>query len=184
MEGAGKFIAIAGFRDVQIRDIDDLLNAVRGRVKDACVQFFDADLIAGQEHLLFAALNALRTFESKTNISSSLAMETLLFASAQRQIKKAVELLGIKSHSQRIALLILAETRQEASETLEIVSGLISGERDDGVLELNDEKFEAIEGLFNITDRELKAKLKKEGLEKKALIDLVIEHVALLATQR
>lgn len=183
IKGTGKYVAMAGFKDVKIRDIDGLLNAVRGRVKDACVQFFDADLIAGQEHLFFAALNALRAFESKMNISSGLAMETLLFASAQRQIKKAVELLGIKSDSSRIAVLILAETKRRAAESLETVSRMISGERDDGVIELNEEKFEAIEGLFHVTDRELKARLKKEGLEKEALIDLVIERVALLATQ-
>ena len=184
MEDTNKIIAIAGFRDVQTKDVDGLLNAIRRRVKGACVQFFDADLIAGQEHLFFAALNALRAFESKINISSSLAMETLLFASAQRQIKKAVELLGIKTDSSRIAVLILAETKQRAAESLETVSKMISGERDDSVTELNEEKFQAIEGLFHVTDRELKAKLKKEGLEKEALTDLVIEHVALLATQR
>jgi len=184
MEGTGKFIAIAGFRGVQIKDLDNLINAVRGRVKDACVQFFDADLIAGQEHLFFAALNALRAFESKTNISDSLAVETLLFASAQRQIRKAVELLGIKPDSPRIAVLILAETQQKVAETLKTVSELTSGERDDGVLKLNEEKFEAIKSLFHITDSELETKLKKEGLEKEALVDLVVEHVALLATQR
>jgi len=184
MEDTGKFIAIAGFRGVQIKDVDDLLNLVRRRVKDAYVQFFDADLIAGQEHLFFAALNAFKAFESKTNISDSLAVETLLFASAQRQIRKAVELLGIKPDSPRIAVLILAETQQMISETLEIVSELTYGERDDDVLKLNEKKFEAIKRLFHVTDSELEAKLEKEGLEKEALTELIIEHVALLATQR
>jgi len=184
MEGTGKFIAIAGFRGVQIKGIDDLLNVARGRVKGACVQFFDANLIAGQEHLFFAALNALKAFESKTNISDSLAVETLLFASAQRQIRKAVELLGIKPGSPRIAVLVLAETQQDVAETLEIVSELIHGERDDDVIKLNEEKFEVIKRLFHVTDSELEARLEKEGLEKEALINLVIEHVALLSTQR
>lgn len=182
MEGTGKFIAIAGFRGVQIKDIDDLLNVAR--VKGACIQFFDADLIASQKHLFFAALNALKAFESKTNISDSLAVEILLFASAQRQIRKAVELLGIKPGSSRIAVLVLAETQQDVAETLEIVYKMTNGELDDGVLKLNEEKFEAIKRLFHVTDSELEAKLEKEGLEKEALINLVIEHVALLATQR
>jgi len=113
-----------------------------------------------------------------------LAVEALLFASAQRQIKKAVELLGIKPESSQVAVLVIAETQQKATATLNIISKIISGERDDSVLELADEKLEGIKRLFNISDLELKAKLKKEGLEKEALIDLVIEHAALLATQR
>ena len=184
IEGFSRYIAIAGFRNVKIGDGDYLINTIRGSVRDACVQFFNARLIAGWEHLFFAALNALRAFESKMNISNSLAIETLLFASAQRQIRKAVELLGINPESSRVAALIIAETQQRAAEALETVSERISGERDDGVVELADEKVEAIKRLFDISNLELRSKLKREGLEREALIDLVIEHVALLATQR
>jgi hypothetical protein len=58
------------------------------------------------------------------------------------------------------------------------------GERDDSVLELTNGKVKGVKGLFGISDLELEAKLEKEGFEKEALIDLVIEHMALLATQR
>ncbi|TET20741.1 hypothetical protein E3J74_02120 [Candidatus Bathyarchaeota archaeon] len=77
-----------------------------------------------------------------------------------------------------------AETKQGANAALEIVSQLMPGERDDSVLELIDEKVEDIRRLFGISDLELEAKLEKKGLEKEALIDLVIEHVALLVTRR
>ncbi len=184
IEGTGKYIATAGFRNTKIRDIESLFEAVRDKVKDAYVQFFNADLIASQEHLFFAALNALKAFESKTNISNSLAVETLLFASAQRQIKRAVELIGIKPESSRVAVLVVADTQQRAKATLEVVSGLVSGERDDNVIELSEEKFEAVKKLFKISDLELGAKLKKEGSERQALIELVIEHVALLTALR
>jgi KEOPS complex subunit Cgi121 len=180
IEGTGKYIAIAGFRNAKIKDMKSLFNAVRDKAKDACVQFFDANLIAGQEHLFFAALNALRTFESKTNISNSVAVETLLFACAQRQIKKAVELIGVKPESSRVAVLVVADTRQMAKATLETMSNLISDERDDGVIELSGEKFEAIKKLFKISDLEIRAKLREKGLEKETLVELVIEHIALL----
>jgi len=58
------------------------------------------------------------------------------------------------------------------------------GERGDNVLELTDDKFEGIKRLFGVSDLEIGAKLRREGLEKEALVDLVIEHVALLATHR
>jgi len=184
LEDFNMYVAIVGFRNVKIMDINAFFNLVRKKVKEAHVQFFDATLIAGWEHLYFAALNALNAFKNKQNISNSLAVEALLFASAQRQITKAVETLGIRPESSQVAVLIIAETLQKAIEALEIISKTISGERDDNTLKLTDEKIEGIQRLFNISDLELKAKLRKEGLEKEALIDLVIEHAALLATQR
>ncbi|MDH5780837.1 MAG: KEOPS complex subunit Cgi121 [Candidatus Bathyarchaeota archaeon] len=184
LEDFDKYVAIAGFRNVKINDFNNFFGQVRKNVKDTHIQLFDAKLIAGREHLYFAVLNALRAFEGRLNISNSLAVEALLYASAQRQISKAVDLLGIKSESTHIAVLVIAETKQWTNTALEMVSRLVPGERDDGVLELTDEKVEDIRRLFDISDLELEAKLEKKGLEKEALIDLVIEHVALLVTRR
>ncbi|KPV65221.1 MAG: Regulatory protein [Candidatus Bathyarchaeota archaeon BA1] len=174
LEDFNKYLAIAGFRDVKIEDIGGFFDLVRRKVGDAYVQFFDARLIAGWEHLYFAALNALNAFKNRQNISNNLAVEALLFASAQRQIRRAVEILGINPTSSRIAVLIIAETQQKATATLETISEVISGERDDSVLELADEKLEGIKKLFGVSDIELKAG--------RSLMDLVIEHIALLAT--
>ncbi len=184
LEDFNKYVAIAGFRNVKIKDVNAFLKRVRREAKEGSVQFFDAKLIASQQHLYFAALNALRAFEKKLNISSGLAVEVLLYASAQRQIKKAVDMLGIKPYSSQVAVLILAENKRGVDAALEAVSKLMSGERDDGVLELTDEKIEGIKRLFGVSDIEIEAKLRGEGLEKEALVDLVIEHVALLATKR
>jgi tRNA threonylcarbamoyladenosine modification (KEOPS) complex Cgi121 subunit len=112
-----------------------------------------------------------------------LAVEALLYASAQRQIRKAVDTLGVKQDSSEVAVLIIAENKQETHGCLKIVSGLMSGEREDAVLKLTDEKIGDIRKLFGISDLEIEAKLRRKGLEKEALADLVIEHVALLATQ-
>jgi len=183
-EDYGQCIAIAGFRDIKMRDVNAFFNTVKEKTSDAYVQFFDATLVAGWEHLYFAALNASNAFKNKLNISNSLAVETLLYASAQRQIKEAVRLLGLKPSGRQIAVLILAESKPKVEVALEMVSELISGERDDSVLELTHEKFEGVKKLFGITNAELEAKLEKKGLEGKALADLVIEHGALLATQR
>ena len=184
LEEFGRYVAIAGFRNAEIKDVNAFFNLVRKKAADAEIQIFDANLIAGWEHLYFAALNALNAFESKLNFSNSLAMETLLYASAQRQISKAIDLLGIKPESPQIAVLVIAKTLKEASSALETVSKLVSGERDDSILELTEGKIESIRRLFDISDLELESKLERKGLEKEALVGLVIEHVALLATQR
>jgi KEOPS complex subunit Cgi121 len=184
IEGFHKYIAISGFKNVKIKNVKTFLSAIRKELGDTCVQFFDARFITTREHLFFAALNALKAFENKMNISKSLAMETILYTSAQRQITKATKMLGIKAESQQVAVLIIAETKQKTTSTLEIVSKILPGDRDDDVLELGKKKFEAIKRLFGISGYELSAKSEETGVENEALVDLVIEHMALLATQR
>jgi KEOPS complex subunit Cgi121 len=67
------------------------------------VQLFDAGAIAGEEHLLSAAMHALRAFERKSMRSSSVGMEMLLYASGKRQIKDAVALVGITDRTRNVA---------------------------------------------------------------------------------
>jgi tRNA threonylcarbamoyladenosine modification (KEOPS) complex Cgi121 subunit len=178
-----KYIGVAGFRDVSIDNVDGLLSLAQERLGDTTVQFFNADLIAGWEHLYFAGVNALKAFKNGTEISKSLAIETVLYASARRQIRVALDLVGIRSDSRRIALLIVAGDENAARKNIEDLTKLIPGERDDTVLELSDEKVASIRKLFGISDIELATKLDGRD-ERKVLCDLVIEHVALLVTQR
>jgi len=185
LEGFNRHIVIAGLRNVKIKDVDKFLILVKEKTENACIQFFDTKLVAGWQHLYFAALNAVTAFKNKLNISNNLSIEILLYASAQRQIKEAVKLIGIHPSSREVVVVIVADTRMEASSLLSIISALLTGStRDDGLLELSDDKVEGIRRLFEISDIELEAKLEKEDGEKEALMDLVIEHVALLVTQR
>jgi hypothetical protein len=64
-----------------------------------------------------------------------------------------------------------------------MVSKNFNSQSDDTVLELSAEKTVIIQKTFGISDLELKTAMKKDGLEK-ALTNLVIERMALLATQR
>ena len=184
LEDFNQHLSIVGFRDIKIKDVDKFFQDSKDKTNNVCVQYFDASLIAGWEHLLFAALNALNAFKSKVNISNSLAMETLLYASAQRQIKEAVRLIGIKPNSSRVAVLILAETPKQASAVLNVVSKLLGGRRDDSVIDLTEDKVADLKRLFRISNMELDAKTERKGAEKQALANLVIEHMALLVTQR
>lgn len=176
-------IITVGFRNVQIGDVNAFLEDFRKRNKNVPVQFFDAKHVAGPQHLYFAALNALKAFERKINISNNLAVELLLYASAQRQITKAVELLGLKQGSSEVAALIVADGNHEKECFLRLVAETVSGERDDSVLDLTAQKIDGIRELFQITDTEFEAKLEKQGLEKEALTDLVIERMALLGAK-
>jgi len=184
LEGFDQYLVVAGFRNIKIVNIDKFFASVKKKTVNACVQFFDATLIAGPDHLRFAALNSLNAFRNKLNISNSLAMETLLYASAQHQIKDAVKLLGIKPKSSRVVVLVIAQTQNQASSILESVSKLLRGVRDDSVIEFSNEKVGGIKGMFQISELELEAKTEREGAQNEALLDLIIERMALLVAER
>ncbi len=184
LEAFDQFLVFAGFRGVKIVNIQEFFNQVREKTHGACVQFFDASLIAGPEHLRFAALNALTVFKNGLNISNSLAIETLLYASAQSQISSAIELVGIKHGTRLVVVLILADSEEKGTLTLKIVSELLGGKRDDSVIELSSSKGEDLKRLFGISNTELEAKTMDEGTETRTLLNLVLEHMALLATER
>ncbi len=184
IEEFDRYVAMAGYKNLKIINIEDFIEKAQKKMTEAQVQFFDANIIAGWEHLYFVALNALNAFDNKRNFSNSLAVEMLLYASAQRQIKRAVEMIGIKPQVSRVAVLVVAEDEEKTLAGLKIISSIVSANRDDSVLDFTYEKTESIKKRFNISDLELESKTKKEGSEKNALLDLVIERAALLITQR
>jgi KEOPS complex subunit Cgi121 len=176
-------INIIGFRNVQLKNINGFLEQFKEAKIGTAVQFFDAKYVAGSQHLYFAALHALNAFDKNLAISNNLAVEALLYASTQRQIKKAVQMLGIKEGTSELAVLIILKKGYEKLDCISQFSEMVHGERDDTVLELTDKKVKKIKKVFSISDLEIEAKLKKDGLEKEALTDLVIERMALLVTK-
>ena len=180
----GLYLAITAYKNVKIENVEEFIQNIRKETGNVTVQFFDAKFVAGYEHLYFAVLNALTAFKNNLNISRNLAVEILLYAAAERQIRNAVELLGIKEGTGNIAVVILAENKEEIVKILNRLSKLVQASEDKSILEIDDEKFEAIKRMFKISDLELEAKLERKGLEKEALKDLVIERVALLVTRR
>ena len=177
----GRQVIIEGFKNVKVEKTDVFLDLVRERTKDCHIQFFDAEMIAGFDHLYFAVLNALKAFDAGINISGKVDVETLLYASGQHQISRAIELLGIKPDSSEIAVLIIADSERRATEALNVVLELLQGDRSDEVIEMTDEKTGTIKAAFGITNLEIEATMRKS--EKEALTSLLIERAALLATK-
>lgn len=180
----GVHAEISGFKTVKIDDPQVFLQRI-GELKpaDVDVQFFDADRIATWEHLYFATLNALTVFANHENTAKSLAMETLLFAAAEKQIVRATALLGVKSDSSRIAVLVISKRSRTARATLSTISKILEREPDETVLGLSDNKVALVERTFGIKRIELETVM-KDGDVKKALVGLIIERIALSTTKR
>jgi KEOPS complex subunit Cgi121 len=176
-----KYVEISGYQGVAFDKAEAFLKAERKQTRQNVeIQFFDAQLIATQEHLYFAVFNALEAFRSKMNRSKSPAMESILYASAQRQIQRAIELLGIKPQTKNMALIIIGEDPKQIQAALKAVTECVGSEPNERVLELNKTKEAKIKKAFEITEDELKT---QEDGAQKAIVNLVIERVALLSTQ-
>jgi KEOPS complex subunit Cgi121 len=183
IEEFNKYFQFVGYTEVYIQNVEKFLMLIREHSREVSVQVFDASLIAGKEHLYFAVLNALKAFKNGTNISKNLAVECLLYASAQRQIRLAVKLFGIKKESTTLALILLGNKKALLNNALAEVESLIDGVRDDRVLEFSDEKKSSIKKVFSINNEELESR-NIHGNLKRAISELVIERIALLVTQR
>jgi tRNA threonylcarbamoyladenosine modification (KEOPS) complex Cgi121 subunit len=184
LEEFGKYAGITGFRKAKIGNPEEFLQTVRrNKPPDVEIQFFDSTLIATWEHLYFAVFNALKAFRDKENISKNLAIETMLYASAQHQIRKATSMLGIHPGMSNMAVLVVGEEPKAIKSTLTMISEQVNAHPDDTILELSQEKIRLIKKTYGISDVELETVAKKDN-SKKALVNAVIEQMALLATKR
>lgn len=180
IKGSEWTVAIGGFGNVSVGDVDAFLECLTEATAPAVYQVFDADRIAGREHLFFAAVNAVKAVQSGSAISRSLAIETLLYASCDNQISKALDATGISGSTSRVALVVLARGRKAAEGAFDRAS-LELGGADDSVLGLDADKIERVKDIFGVTDAEIEA---VGGSDEEALCRLLVERGALLALRR
>jgi tRNA threonylcarbamoyladenosine modification (KEOPS) complex Cgi121 subunit len=175
-----RYVEITGYQNITFEKAEAFLKTQRKQAtQQTDIQFFDAQFIASSKHLHFAVLNALQVFQNNTNISKSTAMETMLYASAERQIQKAINRIGIKPQTKIMAVVIIGKDPKQIDSQLRALTEYIGTTPDETVLEMTKEKETKIRHVFQITDTELKTALNSKA----ETTDLVIERVALLTTQ-
>ena len=183
LEDFGVYTEITGFKGVRFSDAEAFLKESRKKARlNVELQFFDAGLIATHRHLYFAVLNALQAFRNNKNLSKSLAVETMLYASAQRQILRAIQLCGIKPQTTNMAVTIIGEKTVEIRDQLKKIAVCVGAESDDTVLEMTPLKLEKIKEAFRINPEEIMSVIYDDDFEA-AVISLVVERVALLSIQ-
>jgi tRNA threonylcarbamoyladenosine modification (KEOPS) complex Cgi121 subunit len=105
----------------------------------------------------------------------------MLYASAQRQIQKAIIRAGVKLQTRNMAIVIVGDDPKQIETALKAVTKSVGSEPDESVLDLTKNKEAKIKKTFEITEEELK--VLENGNQKKAITNIVIERVALLSTQ-
>lgn len=67
-----------------------------GRQHDVALQALHAPHVYGEEHVITAVEHAVRAFRQGTATCNTLDMEVLLYASGHRQIREALDFIGIR----------------------------------------------------------------------------------------
>jgi hypothetical protein len=89
---------------------------------------------------------------------------------------------GVNCDSADVAAVIIGENPDAVKAALSSVSKRVGAEPDETVLELSNNKVQSIREAFSVSDGELETVVAKGDVQQ-ALVNLVIERMALLATQ-
>jgi KEOPS complex subunit Cgi121 len=165
-------IKLAGFES-EIVDLKSLMTQIKNicnEVGSGCaIQLLRADGIAGQDHIMQATIQAIKSFERDENIAKDPGLEICVRASAQRQISLALEILGIKEGSMRVCAVAL-NCEKDVSNRLEKILGC----KNDDVLNPDESMLKEI---YGISDEEIETSgsLKRILIERTALLTVRFE---------
>jgi KEOPS complex subunit Cgi121 len=178
-------ISILGFRDIKIVDVTAFFECIKVKIHPMTIQIVDASRVAGSRHLFFAYLNAKKAHEQGRRISDNLEMEILLYASGQRQIVKAIDMIGVKPHTSTLAILLSGSSETEVNEAEGLLATSIGGIRDDSVLDVQGkEKIKDLQQIYTITQLEIETMLENSKQIHEVLTWLIVERVSLLSLNR
>ena len=139
-------LQILGFKG-EISSVGDTLNQISSLKKDSeIIQLLNADAVAGYRHIEHGVNQVFLAFERGENLANDLSVEICLRCSAQRQISKAFDLLGLKEGPMNLCI-ILIDCDDYSSELSSFFT------RDDSVLNPDVEKLKEI---YSLDDDELK----------------------------
>ena len=140
-------IQIMGFSSA-IDNVAGLLSKINTLSGDSCIiQLLNADGIAGEEHILHATHQAIEAFKRKDNIANDLGLEICVRASGQRQISKAIKLLGLKKGLNNVCVVTVDCNNEILKEICSIFK-----KRNDDILKADEN---CLKDIYQITDGEI-----------------------------
>ena len=100
-------VQILGFR-ARIDSVGDTLKKVNSiKNDDEIIQLLNADSIVSKNHIFHGVNQAFRAFERGENLANDLSVEIVLRCSAQRQISKAFNILGLKEGDVNLCAVVI-----------------------------------------------------------------------------
>lgn len=162
-------VAMAGVRGPL--KLDDALFMVGKAARIGPVQILRADRVLGVDHLRSAARHAARALEEGRNHADRPEVEFTRYASGERQIKKALQKMGLPDPVQEAVVVGLGDNAADAVDYFVDGLGLVE---DDGLLEAREGDLEA----FGVSGIQVEATTPSRHP------DLVLEMVAAVDTFR
>ncbi|MHA1964184.1 MAG: KEOPS complex subunit Cgi121 [Candidatus Thorarchaeota archaeon] len=146
------------------------------------VQLLNGLLIADETHLLSAAQNALNAKQGEYMLSRSLDVEIIVFASAQRQIGRALDALGVFDGLDEIAVVVVGTDTSSVEDTIQILAAKIGNEVIPSFTATS-ERIEQMKNHYQISDKEIKAISDSDKIESQlvALSRCLVSRVSLVA---
>jgi tRNA threonylcarbamoyladenosine modification (KEOPS) complex Cgi121 subunit len=146
------------------------------------VQLLNGLLIADETHLLSAVQNAINAKRGDYMLSRSLDVEIIVFASAQRQIGRALDELGVYDGLDEIAAVVVGTDTSVVEDTIRDLTGKIGNEVIPAFAATN-ERIERIKDHYQINDKEIRAISDSDKIESQlaALSRCLVSRVSLVA---
>lgn len=177
-----KSILIEGLISDRILEFNKLFVMFKEFAPNSVIQLMDGKMILGYEHILFAVFNSLNGKQNNRMICEDLSLEILVYASAQRQIKNSIEIVGVKQDSKQLVLTAASTDIRELEKLRESILKIEGLHLDNSFLESkNHEILTSIKNIFNISDKEVESIHIKEDSDREVLEKLIIERMALLS---
>lgn len=162
---------------------DELLSLAKSLSSDSIVvQLMNGKLIADETHLLSAAQNALNAQNGGYMLSRSLDVEIIVYASAQRQIGRALEELGVYDDLEHIAAVTIGSDKKTVEQTLRNMGEKI-GTEFSNPFEASKERYDRIREHFKIEEKEISTFTESNDVmeRQKALSRCIVSRVSLVA---
>ena len=177
-----QIVMIEGLFSKKSKNYDELIKTLRRKSSILIIQLLDSKLILGYNHILFAVLNALKAKKNKKMISENLLMEILVYASAQRQINKSIDMLGVKKTSNRIVLVALSKSESRLHDLKNSILKMQDLSLDNSFFSIwNEEIAKKIRTIYKISKSEFNSVKRENYSDRKALEEIIIEKMALLS---
>lgn len=139
-------IKILGFT-ATIDSVSETLDKINSIKEDGeIIQFLNADAVVSRNHIIHGVNQAFLAFRRHQNLANDISVEIVLRCSAQRQISRAFDILGLREGEMNLCAVLI-----NSKDYTDVLSQMFT--LDDNVLSPDLEKLAEI---YNISDEELK----------------------------
>lgn len=155
LKGYGLHLGVLAFKGLAISEVKAFLRSISEMVGGVEFQVLNLKYVAGLRHIITSVLISLEAFKHGLNIADKLSMEILVRASGQRQIGKALKILGVKEGSQDLVLVLIDKDRSRVEKAITKLKEAYEAHVDEGALEAD--RSQHIMEAYELSEEEVKA---------------------------